>query len=250
MIKCNNISKRSVKSEVLKNLSLEIAEAEITVLIGPSGSGKTTLLKVLSLINNPDKGTITIDEEIYQFPRKEAIRKQFEYNGKQQIGIVFQNLDLIPHWTNRENVLKPIQRFPIDIEKFTELFSILKLEKFIDKYPHQCSRGEQQRIAIVRALMLNPTYIFLDEITSALDPELIAAIYKYLLNLKKKGVSIFIVTHFLLFAQNVADKIIFLQNGEIVEQGSKEIMMNPKTNQLKSFLESLEGVLLNTTKYK
>lgn len=250
MIKCENISKGYGKTNVLENLSLEISEAEITVLIGPSGSGKTTLLKLLSLIDNPSKGTIIIDNEIYQFPQKETIRKQFDYNGKQQIGVVFQNLNLIPHWTNRENIIKPILGFPIDNEKFAELVSILKLETFIDKYPHQCSRGEQQRIAIVRALMLNPTYIFLDEITSALDPELIASIFKYLLNLKRKGISIFIVTHFLLFAQNVADKIIFLQNGQIIEQGSKEIMKYPKTVQLKSFLESLEGVLINTLNEK
>lgn len=248
MIKSENISKAYGTIQILKNISLEIERSEITVLIGPSGSGKTTLLKVLSLLDNPDKGSIIIDKDVYRFPFKETIRKQFEYNGKQQIGVVFQNLNLIPHWTNRENVINPVKAFQVDIQKFDELVTILKLSSFIDKYPYQCSRGEQQRIAIVRALLLNPCYIFLDEITSALDPELIASVFKYLLTLKKSGTSIFIVTHFLLFAQNVADKIIFLQNGEVIEQGNKEIMVNPKTTKLKYFLESLDGVLINMRK--
>jgi len=230
---------------VLNDISLKIPKGEITVLIGPSGSGKTTLLKSLSLVENPAGGRVTIGGESYSFPRTEPVRTQFNFDGSQQLGVVFQNLDLIPHWTNRENMLMPLKGPGPDSVKLEQLIDILKLERFLDKYPHRCSRGEQQRIAIARAFMLNPQYLFLDEVTSALDPELIAAVFKYLMELRTAGIGIFIITHFLLFAQNVADTIIFMQNGSIIEQGKSAIMNNPQSPQLKAFLESLDGILIN-----
>lgn len=245
MIKCNNISKKYGLTQILNDVNLEIKTGEITVLIGPSGSGKTTLLKHLTLIENADSGQIIIDSDEYIFPSKITYRKHFEYNHHQQVGVVFQNLLLIPHWTNRQNILTPVSKVEIDYGKLEELIQLLNLTKFIDKFPHQCSRGEQQRIAIAKAIMLNPKYLFLDEITSALDPELIAIVFKYLLQLKEKGVGIFLVTHFLLFAQNVADKIIFLQNGEIVEQGTNQIMQNPMSNELQLFLDSISGIIVD-----
>lgn len=245
MIKCRKISKKYGLIQVLNEVNLEINCGEITVLIGPSGSGKTTFLKQLTLIENPDNGEIVIDGHEYVFPSKITYRKHFEYNRQQQVGVVFQNLLLIPHWTNRQNILIPISKFEIDFGKLEELIRLLSLTKFIDKFPHQCSRGEQQRIAIAKAFMLNPKYLFLDEITSALDPELIAIIFKYLLQLKENGVGIFLVTHFLLFAQNVADKIIFLQDGKIIEQGSNQIMQNPKSRELKTFLDSISGIIVD-----
>ena len=253
MISCKNITKEYGDSTILKGIDVGIEQGKITVLIGPSGSGKTTLLKSLSLIENPTSGAVSIDGDSFQFPnKKEKIRTQFSYEGKQKVGVVFQNLDLIPHWTNRQNILKPIGE-EISESKRRELQSLLrlfKMESFIDKLPHPCSRGEQQRVAFVRAVMLDPQYLFLDEITSALDPELIATLFKYLIDLKNKGVGILIITHFLLFAQNVADRIIFISEGKVIEQGTKDIMSSPGTKKLQDFLLSLGGIILNANNPK
>lgn len=253
MISCKNISKSYNDSTILKGIDAEIERGKITVLIGPSGSGKTTLLKALSLIENPNSGTVIFDDDSFLFPNnKGKIRTQFSYNGKQKVGVVFQNLDLIPHWTNRQNILKPIGKEITETKskKLQDLLELFKMEGFIDKLPHQCSRGEQQRVAFLRAVMLNPEFLFLDEITSALDPELIATLFKFLIELKNKGTGILIITHFLLFAQNVADKIIFISEGKVVEQGTKDIMISPSTKKLQDFLLSLGGIILNTTNLK
>jgi len=253
MISCKNIIKSYGNTTILKGIDVEIQQGKITVLIGPSGSGKTTLLKSLSLIENPTSGAVNIDADSFQFPnKKRKIRSQFSYDGKQTVGVVFQNLDLIPHWTNRQNILKPIGE-EISESKHRELQSLLKLfkmEGFTDKLPHQCSRGEQQRVAFVRTVMLNPQYLFLDEITSALDPELIATLFKYLIDLKNRGIGILIITHFLLFAQNVADRIIFISDGKVIEQGAKDIMISPGTKKLQDFLLSIGGIILNANNPK
>ncbi|WP_046756580.1 ATP-binding cassette domain-containing protein [Kordia jejudonensis] len=253
MIKCKGIEKKYGEATILHGVDVEVASNQITVLIGQSGSGKTTLLKTLSLIENPDNGIVTIENEEFHFPNvKQKIRKQFRLNTQQTVGVVFQNLDLIPHWTNKKNILKPLGKsISIGDEKELEyLLGIFKMKDFIDKMPYQCSRGEQQRVAFVRAVMLKPKYLFLDEITSALDPELIAILFKYLIELKNKGVGIFIITHFLLFAQNLADKIIFISQGKIVEQGSKDIMISPSTKKLQDFLLSLGGIILQNVNPK
>ena len=254
MIKGNKISKHYNGVSVLKDINIELAAGEITVLIGSSGSGKTTLLKMLSLLESPDEGSVTIDQLTHEFPSKKSkIRSQFKYNhGRQLVGVVFQNLDLIPHWSNKQNILSPLGK-KLNKETYHQLdvyIQKFKMTSFIDKHPSQCSQGEQQRIAFVRAVMLKPKYLFLDEITSALDPELIAILFKHLLELKNKGVGIFVITHFLLFAQNLADKIVFIGNGEIIEQGTKNIMLSPGTKKLQDFLLSIGGIILNNVNPK
>jgi len=246
MIKATNISKNFGSIKILKNIDIEINTSEITVIIGPSGSGKTTLLNCLSMLNTPDKGLIQIDGTRYNFPNAHAkIRKQFKYKGSQQVGIVFQNINLIPNWTNEENITKPLLKTNLfDKSELNNLIDIFKVKSILHKLPHQCSRGEQQRIAFIRAVMLHPKYLYLDEVTSALDPELISILFNYLIYLKSKGTGIIVVTHFLLFAQNLADKIVFINQGEILEQGTKDIMINPKTSQFKKFLMSLENVII------
>lgn len=249
MITCKDIFKRYGDSIILNGIDANLDRGQITVLIGPSGSGKTTLLKSLSLIENPSSGKVTLDGESFEFPKTKAkVRKQFFYSGKQKVGVVFQNLDLIPHWSNRENILIPLGQYISNSDKkeLQNLLNLFKMQSFIDKLPHQCSKGEQQRVAFVRAVMLKPQFLFLDEITSALDPELIASLFKYLIELKDKGTGILIITHFLLFAQNVADKIIFIDKGQIIEQGTRDIMISPSTKKLQDFLLSLNGIILNT----
>ncbi|GAB5398969.1 MAG: hypothetical protein Aureis2KO_05540 [Aureisphaera sp.] len=248
MISCKNITKTYGDLTILNGIDAEIERGEVTVLIGPSGSGKTTFLKSLSLIENPSSGTVSLDGDSFEFPNTRGkVRKQFSYDGKQTIGVVFQNLDLIPHWTNRQNILRPIGKEISESEQseLQNLLELFKMEHFIDKLPHQCSRGEQQRVAFVRAVMLKPEFLFLDEITSALDPELVATLFKYLIELKNKGTGILIITHFLLFAQNVADKIIFISEGKLIEKGTKHIMISPGTKKLQDFLLSLGGIILN-----
>lgn len=247
MIVGNNIIKYYGDITVLNGIDLKVESGKITVLIGPSGSGKTTLLKSLSLIENPNSGMVVFEGEEFRFPTiKQKVRKQFDSSSGQTLGVVFQNLDLIPHWTNRKNILKPLgKNVSADIlNELETLFKMFKMEGFIDKMPHQCSRGEQQRIAFVRAVILKPKYLFLDEITSALDPELIAVLLKYLIQLKNEGVGILIITHFLLFAQNVADKIIFIKDGKICEEGSGAIMQSPNTKELDGFLNSIKGIII------
>jgi len=247
MITGKNISKKYEKVYVLQGVNIDIEPGQITVLIGPSGSGKTTLLKSLSLIENPSSGSISFDGDTFIFPKvKEKVRRQFSFSGTQTVGVVFQNLDLIPHWTNRQNILKPLGEkiSTEDLSELNTLYEMFNMEAFIDKLPHQCSKGEQQRVAFIRAVMLKPKYLFLDEITSALDPELIATLFKYLISLKKRGTGILIITHFLLFAQNVADRIVFLKNGRIHEEGDKQIMSVPKTKELEIFLNSIKGIII------
>ncbi|MBP6237475.1 MAG: amino acid ABC transporter ATP-binding protein [Saprospiraceae bacterium] len=247
MISATNISKRINNSIILDDVDIDVNVGQISVLIGPSGSGKTSLLKLLSLIENPTSGTIIIDNDEFQFPSvNRKIREQFTFTGSQTVGVVLQNLDLIPHWTCRENILKPLGTYVLnkDNELLAHLSEIFKMDHFLGKYPHHCSRGEQQRVAFVRAVMLKPKYLFLDEITSALDPELVAELFKFLINLRNNGTGIFIVTHFLLFAQNVADHIVFLKQGKIFEFGKKEIMLDPQTKELEDFLNSIKGIII------
>ena len=253
MISCKNIRKDYGVSNILKGIDAEIEQGKITVLIGPSGSGKTTLLRSLSLIENPTSGTVSLEGDSYEFPNKKGkIRDQFRYDGRQAIGVVFENLDLIPHWSNRQNILQPLGKEISDSDQseLQNLLELFKMRGFIDKLPHQCSRGEQQRVAFVRAVMLQPRYLFLDEITSALDAELIATLFKYLIKIKNKGVGVLIITHFLLFAQNVADKIIFISEGRVIEKGPRDIMTSPGTKKLQDFLLSLGGVILNSNNPK
>ena len=248
MIKCENISKNYNGKVILKNINVEFEVGKITVLIGPSGSGKTSLLNTLSLLESPDSGRVILDNAAYDFPsNKNKIRNQFKFNDGQLVGVVFQNLDLQRHWTNRQNILKPLgseigEKYLSQLDLLIEKF---KMHAFIDIYPSQCSKGEQQRIAFVRAVMLKPKYLFLDEITSALDIELIAILFRFLLELKADGVGVFLITHFLSSVQNIADEVIFIDNGIIVERGTSEIMKLPQSKELSEFLNNLKGVIIN-----
>lgn len=252
MIRAKNISKKIGETSILNDIDINVNSGEITVIIGPSGSGKTTLLNCISMLHSPNKGSVELDGVLLEFPnKKDKIRSQFKYDGNQQIGVVFQNINLIPHWTNFENIINPLLRVgKYDKNELTKLVKLFKIENIISKTPSNCSRGEQQRVAIVRAVMLKPKYLFLDEVTSALDPELIAILFKYLIKLKEKGVGILLVTHFLVFAQNVADRIVFIHKGKIIEEGTNEIMMKPKTKIFQEFLLSLEDIIINKKSIK
>ncbi len=230
------ITKKYHGTEILKGVDVEIEPGKITSLIGPSGGGKTTLLRVLSMLDLPESGSITLDGEKYNFPLKiNNITPPWP-----RVSVVFQQLFLWPHLTLRENILLPL-RGSVDKKHITELIEILQMKEFIDRYPNQVSLGQRQRVALARALALNPEYLLLDEITSALDIEQVNIILNHLQTLRNKGVGILIVTHLLNFAQRASDNIIFLDEGKVIETGGKEILEKPKHERIKKFLSIIKA---------
>lgn len=246
MIEATNINKCYGDRYVLKDINMSINTKDITVLIGPSGSGKTTLLNCLSLILNPTSGEIRSNGVNYKFPQTEKINNQFRRNGKNQfLGFVFQDLHLLPHWTNYENIVFPLGKsFDQSAkEKLDTLINTFSMNRFIHNYPNESSKGEEQRVALCRAIMLNPTFLFLDEVTSALDPEQIVSVLNYCITMKEEGKGLLIVTHYIPFAMKAADKVLFIDNGVIVESGEPDILKRPATDRLKKYLESLKSII-------
>lgn len=240
MLTGKNIIKKYQGREILKGIDITIEPGKITSLIGPSGAGKTTLLRVLCLLEKPEFGEITIDENKYVFPLK---NKETIIPPWPKVSVVFQQLFLWPHLTIRQNILLPLNVRNIsrdeELNKFIELFS---MADFIDRYPNQTSIGQRQRAAIVRALMLHPTYLLLDEITSSLDVEQVNIILSHLNFVKESGVGVFIVTHLINFAQQVSDKVIFLDGGQVLEAGDKNILLNPSHPRVRKFLSIVRSV--------
>ena len=233
MIRAKNIYKSIGNIEILRDISLELRKGEATILFGPSGCGKTTLCRNLLLLDYPNRGEIEIFGSTYSFPTKRKI-ENFPYP---KIGFVYQQLFLWPHLTNKENILFALDnKIENRKEQFDELVELLEIKDVIERYPNEVSIGQKQRVAIARTLILNPDFIFLDEITSALDIVQTKRIIVLIENLKNKGVGILLVTHNLEMFKKVADNMIFLSGGVIVEKGN-DIFQNPKTKELIKFLE-------------
>lgn len=233
MLQAINITKRFGDHTALGGVNLTIEPGTITSIIGPSGSGKTTLLKTLAMLELADSGSIVLDNINYTFPTT-SIEHRVPWP---KLTIVFQQLFIWPHLTLRNNILLPLggslqkkQQKQLD-----ELVSMFHMEGFIDRFPNEVSLGQRQRAAIVRAMMLNPKYLLLDEVTSSLDVEQIAVILSHLNEVKKQGVGIVVVTHLLNFARSVSDQVLFFENGNIVVAGDRTILENPKNERLKQF---------------
>jgi ABC-type polar amino acid transport system ATPase subunit len=233
------ISKSRNKQLVLSGVDIVVRPGEITALIGPSGAGKTTLLKALSLVELPDSGRLSIDGVNFDFP---SGRKQQLIAPWPKVTVVFQQLFLWPHLTLRENIMLPLGKC-IDQSKRSYLGHLLdrfQMATFIDKYPNQASLGQRQRAALVRAMVLNPKYILLDEITSSLDVEQIALILSELKKMRDQGMGILLITHLLHFARDAADTVVFMDKGQVLESGGKELLTQPRHERVKNFLALAE----------
>jgi|SRR3990167_8157572 len=208
MLQGINISKSYGNKQVLKMITIKIEKGKATVVMGPSGSGKTTLLRNLSLLDRPDSGKVVIDDQELIFPNDNIFKKPYP-----KVTVVYQQLFLWPHLTNRENITLAVESGDYK-KQLNELISYLGMTKFIDNYPNQSSVGQKQRVAIARALILNPEYIFFDEITSALDTKQIETIIKIINDLKNKNIGIFFITHHNHVAKKIGDSVIHLKETE------------------------------------
>ncbi|TQQ84905.1 amino acid ABC transporter ATP-binding protein [Peptacetobacter hominis] len=235
MITLKNLEKSFGNHKVLKGIDLEIEKGEILVIIGPSGSGKSTVLRCMNLLETPTSGDVI-------FEGKSLVDKSTDIDEvRQKIGMVFQNFHLFPHKTILENItLAPVtlKKMTVD-EANKKAEQLLKRVGLLDKkdtYPAQLSGGQKQRIAIARALAMEPDMMLFDEPTSALDPEMVKEVLDVIKELAEEGMTMAIVTHEMGFAKEVADRVIFVDDGKILEEGTpEEVFNNPKNDRTKDF---------------
>ena len=238
ILQVKNISKRYGDLPVFENISLTVKKGEVVVIVGPSGCGKSTFLRCLNALEEIQEGEIILDGNPVRMEGSDLVKL------RERIGMVFQSYDLFPHMTVLENVvLAPVKvkkRSKKEVEKEAmELLERVGLFEKKDYYPRQLSGGQKQRVAIVRALIMHPEILLLDEITAALDPEMVREVLDVVLALAREGRTMLIVTHEMQFARAVADRMIFLEGGNIVEQGTaEEFFERPKTERLKKFLQT------------
>lgn len=238
MLEVKNICKSFDGKEVLTDINLKIKKGEKVIIIGPSGSGKSTFLRTLNLLETIDGGEI-----IFENNKINAKMKIDQY--RQNIGMVFQSFNLFNNLTVKENImLAPVTlklKTKEEAEKQAkEFIKKINLKDKADRYPNQLSGGEKQRVAIARALAMNPKIMLFDEPTSALDPEMVSEVLNLMEGLAKSGMTMVIVTHEMGFAKEIGSKIVFMDKGKIVEEGtSEDIFEKPKSSRLKKFLENV-----------
>nr|WP_153737452.1 amino acid ABC transporter ATP-binding protein [Aquibacillus halophilus] len=230
--------------EVLKDINLDIEEGNILAIIGPSGSGKTTLLRCLNVLEVPNKGEFTFDDG-FKVNFDKPMRKKEITELRRKSGMVFQSYNLFPHKTALENVTEGpliVQKRPKSevIELAENILNKVGLGDKMNLYPHQLSGGQQQRVGIARALAIKPQLMLFDEPTSALDPELVGEVLKVIKDLANEGWTMAIVTHELKFAEQVSDQVIFMDEGQIVEQGPPEaVLRSPQKERTQQFLKRI-----------
>ncbi len=238
-IAVTNLKKNFGSLEVLKRISLEVDEGEVVCLIGPSGSGKSTFLRCLNRLESITAGEVIVDGHPISDPNVNINRV------RENIGMVFQHFNLFPHLTVQENItLAPVELKKMDKEsaaqKAIELLERVGLADKAKVYPGQLSGGQKQRVAIARALAMNPDIMLFDEPTSALDPEMVGEVLEVMKQLAADGMTMVVVTHEMGFAREVADRVIFMDEGVIVEEGTpEEIFGNPKEERTISFLNKV-----------
>jgi polar amino acid transport system ATP-binding protein len=249
MVKLEGIHKRFGQLEVLKGVDLEVAKGEVVCILGPSGSGKSTLLRCVNLLEPPEQGEIFLEgHDICKGPGSGTGEQGWELNFvRQRVGMVFQQFNLFPHKTVLDNVtLAPRQvlgkpRAECE-EKGRALLESVGLGDKLAQYPERLSGGQQQRVAIARALAMEPHVMLFDEVTSALDPELVKEVLDTMRELASEGMTMLVVTHELGFAREVADQVVFMDGGVIVESGTPaEVLDSPREERTKKFLGLVLG---------
>jgi polar amino acid transport system ATP-binding protein len=236
MLEGKNISKAISGKQILSDINISVSPGEIVALVGPSGSGKSTLLRNLSLLEEPDMGTVILEnKKIFPYCKKSSA-SIYPY-----VTIVFQQFHLWPHLTVEKNLLMPLKQLkqPLNQSQYNDLILLFELDILLKQYPYQLSVGQKQRVAFLRALLLKPNYLLLDEITSSVDIQLVGKILSYIKQLALNKVGILISTHLLGFASH-AHKVVFLNNGKIEEQGPGSILKTPKTELFSKFLSYTE----------
>lgn len=241
LLEINNLEKSYREAGgILRGVSLKVEKGEVVVVLGPSGCGKSTLLRCINGLESIQGGEIYLDGELI------SNRKKDMHVIRQKVGMVFQSYDLFPHMTVLKNVLlgpvKAQKRNKEEVAKQAE--SLLERVGLLEKknaYPQQLSGGQKQRVAIVRALCMNPELLLFDEVTAALDPEMVREVLDVMMDLAKEGRTMLIVTHQMEFAKAVADRIVFIDDGIIVEENTpEEFFSSPKTERAKKFLEAFK----------
>ena len=239
MIKVRNLQKSFGDNHVLNGIDVDIRKGECVCVIGPSGSGKSTFLRCLNLLEKPEEGEIYINGQDIMDPKLNVDKY------RENLGMVFQHFNLFPNMTVKQNITLA----PVRLKKWTkeeadtkaiELLRRVGLERKADTYPNKLSGGQKQRVAIARALAMNPEVMLFDEPTSALDPEMVGEVLDVMKSLVKEGMTMVVVTHEMGFAKNVSDRVIFMDQGVIVEDASpRELFENPKHERTKNFLSKV-----------
>jgi len=249
MIQLEDIHKWFEHNHVLKGVSLAIAQGEVVCIIGPSGSGKSTLLRCINYLEVPEKGCIYVDGELAY---RDVVNDRFKPHAaarivavREKVGMVFQQFNLFPHLTVLQNIVEA----PTHVKRMSRqdavhlahrLLAQVGLNEKADQYPEELSGGQQQRVAIARALAMEPKAMLFDEVTSALDPELVNEVLEVMLQLAKQGMTMVVVTHEMNFARQVADRVVFMDHGLIVEEGlPDEIFAAPQQQRTRDFLRAI-----------
>ncbi len=238
-IRIKNASKNFGKVKALRNVDIEVKAGDVVLVIGPSGSGKSTMLRCVNRLEHLSSGQIWVDDDLVS-DRKSDIRKI-----REEVGMVFQNFNLFPHLTALGNIMLA----PVTVKRTAKAEAVEQAKKLLERvglgdkenaYPDQLSGGQQQRVAIARALAMNPKVMLFDEPTSALDPEMIKEVLDVMLALAKEGMTMMVVSHEMGFARAAADRVVFMDEGEIIEEGSPDqIFSTPTQDRTKRFLEHI-----------
>lgn len=248
-VEVRSVDKSYGAQQVLHEVNLDVTEGEVLVIIGPSGSGKSTLLRTINHLEKVDRGTISLDGELIGYKARNGKlheRREAEIlTQRTEVGMVFQNFNLFGHLTALQNIIEA----PIHAKKIPKVTAVARAKELLgrvgladkaDAYPRQLSGGQQQRVAIARALALDPKVVLFDEPTSALDPELVTEVLEVIKDLAKSGTTLIIVTHEIGFARDVADRILFMDGGRVIEQGTPgELLSNPQHERTKAFLSKV-----------
>jgi len=250
MVKVEGLRKSYGTVEAVRGVSLEVLRGQVVVVIGPSGCGKSTFLRCINLLEQPSAGTLQVSDRSFEFgPGKAMPYGRDLARFRSRIGMVFQQFDLFPHMTVLQNVMSG----PLIVKKMAkaeaepiarDLLAKVGLAGFTARYPRELSGGQQQRVAIARALAMQPEVMLFDEVTSALDPELVGEVLDVMKQLALDGTTMIVVTHEMNFARDVADRVVVMDAGQVVEQGSaEEVLLAPKNPRTASFLSRFHNAI-------